>query len=512
MTTILTIFLFSLIVALLLTPFAGLLGRWGEAIDKPDGIRKHHQKPTPRTGGIALFATFVLTIFAAGFIKTDVTQMLQLLPQKWVLVAAGMLVFGVGLWDDYQRLNHRIKFLVQILAASMVYASGYGISKISGLDWTLWPVISYGLTVFWILLFINAVNLLDGLDGLSAGVCFFCCLVMTILSITRKDLAAACFFACLCGTILGFLRYNSNPARIFMGDGGSYFLGFTIAVISLVSSAKSQTGTAMLIPILAMGVPMFDTILSPIRRFFMGRSPFKPDRGHIHHKLVGQFSFSTQRVVLIIYAITAGLCMLALILVNMKDEFAVLVFALLGGTAFMFIQKLGYLDHIDLERIATWGRDINYVSGLSKDRRSFLNLQMNVAGSNDDKEFWANVCEVLDWLHFDHAELSKKKPGGDSVVHLWSQEDFDDCRGMCRQYLLKLELPLVDDKGYDHGTLWLLKDVRRKPISQHTFFRVEQLRRTIENALKTMKEIQVVSGMPVSNKPIRDIPTPILVE
>jgi len=510
MTTILTIFLFSLLMALLLTPLAGLLGRWGKAIDKPDGIRKHHKKPTPRTGGIALFATFMLTLFATGFMGTEVSSLLQLSPQKWVLIGAGLLVFGVGLWDDYQRLNHRIKFLVQILAASMVYASGYGISKVSGLDWTFWPVISYGLTVFWILLFINAVNLLDGLDGLSAGVCFFCCLVMTILSITRHDLATACLFAGLCGTILGFLRYNSNPARIFMGDGGSYFLGFAIAVISLASSAKSQTSAAMLIPVLAMGVPMFDTILSPVRRFMMGQGPFKPDAGHIHHKLVRQLGFTTRRAVLIIYVITAALCVLALILVNMKDELAVLVLVLLGGTAFMFIRKLGYLDHIGLERIANWARDINYVSGMSKDRRSFLNLQMNVAESHNDKEFWANVCRVLDWLKFDYAELSKKKPGGDSVVHLWSQTDFEECRGVCRQYLLKLELPLVDDQGIDHGTLWLIKDVRNQPISQHTFFRIEQLRRTIENTLKTMEEIQVGSGVPAFRAPIRNISSPIL--
>jgi UDP-GlcNAc:undecaprenyl-phosphate GlcNAc-1-phosphate transferase len=297
-----------------------------------------------------------------------------------------------------------------------------------------------------------------------------------------------------------------------MGDGGSYFLGFAIAVISLTSSAKSQTSTAMLIPVLAMGVPMFDTMLSPVRRFMMGQGPFKPDTGHIHHKLVRQFGFTTRRAVLIIYTITAALCMLALILVNMKDEFAVLVFALLGGSAFVFIRKLGYLDHIGLDRIANWARDINYVSGMSKDRRSFLNLQMNVAGSNDDEEFWANVCTVLDWLNFDHAELSKKKTGGDSVVHLWSRGDFDDCRGICRQYLLKLELPLVDDRGFDHGTLWLIRDVREKPMSQHTFFRIEQLRRTIENALKAMNEIQVGNSVPAFNESIRPTATPIMVK
>lgn len=512
MTTILTIFLTSLIVALLLTPLAGLLGRWGKAIDKPDGIRKYHKKPTPRTGGIALCATFVLTLCATGFMQTEVSSLLQLSPKKWVLVGAGLLVFGVGLWDDYQRLNHRIKFLVQILAASMVYASGYGISEVSGLDWTFWPVVSYGLTVFWILLFINAVNLLDGLDGLSAGVCFFCCLVMTILSVTRNDLATACLFASLCGAILGFLRYNFNPAKIFMGDGGSYFLGFAIAVISLTSSTKSQASTAMLMPVLAMGVPMLDTMLSPIRRFMMGQGPFKPDTGHVHHKLVRQFGFTARRAVLIIYTITAALCMLALILVNMRGEFAFLVFVLLGGSVFVFIRKLGYLDHVGLNRIANWARDINYVSGLSKDRRSFLNMQLNVSESNDDKEFWVNVCTVLDWLNFDHAELSKKKTGCQCAVHQWSRGDFDDCRGLCRQYLLKLELPLVDDKGFDHGTLWLIKDVREKPINQHTFFRIEQLRRTIENALKAMNEIQAGGNLPAFNESIHHTSTPILVK
>ena len=184
MITILAAFLISLFVSILLTPLAAKLGVWGEAMDRPDGIRKNHKKSTPRTGGIALMASFAITIGFAVFMQFHGNNLVRLFLQHWGLLLGGFLVFGVGLFDDYSRLSHRIKFGIQIIAASLVYSEGFGINHVMGYD--LIPVVSYGVTVFWILLFINAVNLLDGLDGLSAGVCLFCSLTMSILSISPR--------------------------------------------------------------------------------------------------------------------------------------------------------------------------------------------------------------------------------------------------------------------------------------------------------------------------------------
>ncbi|MBM9538630.1 glycosyltransferase family 4 protein [Desulfobulbus alkaliphilus] len=483
MTTILIIFCISIALSLLLTPLAGKLGRWGKAMDKPDGSRKNHRRPTPRTGGIALCASFVFTLVAVGWLHTDIAVLVQPKPGAWHVFLAGLLVFGVGLWDDYQRLNHHIKFLVQILAASLVFIGGYSIDVFSLMGWQIGPAASYLLTVLWFLVFINAVNLMDGLDGLSAGVCFFCCLVMTTISLMNQDYLSASLFACLGGTLLGFLRYNFNPASIFMGDGGSYFLGFTIAMISLASSVKMQTGAAILIPIVALGVPMFDTILSPVRRFITGKGMFKPDNGHIHHKLVHYVGLNSRRAVLLIYLVSAVLCLLALIIASLQDERAGLFLILIGAAAMLATRKLGYLDYLATDKILGWFRDMSDSSGFSGDRRSFLNLQVNVARSQNFAEFWRTVSTALHRLGFDHAEMNCQGTMNRQVNFHWTRDNFDPETDFCRRCLMKLELPLMDQEGHNQGTLWLIKDLGKNPISHYTLRRIEHLRRTMVQTL-----------------------------
>lgn len=487
MTTLLAIFILAVALSLVLTPFAGLLGRWGKAIDSPDGVRKLHQTPTPRTGGIAIGLSFSLSLVAANiFIPTEVSNLLYFTTKTWCLTSAGFIVFCVGLWDDYRRLNHRIKFTVQLAAATLVYAGGHSIHHLIFLDLGNLPILSYSITVLWILFFINAVNLLDGLDGLSAGVCLFCSLTMTVLSIIRKDMTSACLFAALSGTLIGFLRYNSNPARIFMGDGGSYLLGYTIAVISLSSSSKSQTSASLLIAMLSMGIPAFDTILSPIRRFLTGKGPFKPDRGHIHHKFIKHLGFTPRHTVWMLYGITAALCMIALIIVNIKDELAGLILIMLGACPFLLVHKLGYVSAFDFDRVTNWIRDIGYMSGISKKRRTFLSMQLAISESRHQGEFWDNLCIALEWLEFDHAEINHKTEHGEAIARSWSRQEFDIALNFYQHHLFKIELPLADENN-DFGTLWLIKDVQRKPISRFTLIRIEQLRRTIKNSLKMLQ-------------------------
>ena len=491
MTTLLAIFTLAVTLSLALTPVAGLLGRWGKAMDHPDGGRKLHQTPTPRTGGIALGLSFAVSLLAAAVLMpTEVAKQLTLTTKTWYLTGAGVLVFCVGLWDDYQRLNHRIKFTVQLAAATLVYFGGYSIHHLLFYDFGDLPLLSYGITVLWILFFINAVNLLDGLDGLSAGVCLFCSLTMLILSLTRKDMTSACLYAALSGTLLGFLRYNSNPARIFMGDGGSYFLGYVIAVISLSTSNKGQAGASLLIAILAMGIPTFDTILSPIRRFLTGKGPFKPDRGHIHHQLINHLGLNPRQAVWILYGVTAVLCAAALIVVNIKDESAGVILIMLGVYAFLFVHKLGYLNAFDCKRIAHWIQDIGYVAGISKKRRTFLRMQLSISEACHERELWTTICAALEWLELDHAELHLKMEHGKAITHTWTHKGYNTDLNFYRQHLFKLELPLANDP-HNFGTLWLIKDVQRKPISRLTLMRIEQLRRTINNTLKTLGSQQV---------------------
>ena len=306
------------------------------------------------------------------------------------------MVFGVGLFDDLHRLGPKVKFLFQVIGASVAFWGGLRIEVFSLFSIDLhFVILSYFVTVFWFVFFINAINLIDGLDGLAAGIAFFASAVLVILSVLRGEYLIAMLFVSLAGAVLGFLRYNFNPASIFMGDGGSYFLGYVIAGLSIMGSIKSQVGAAMLIPMVALGVPVFDTILSPIRRFILGKEMFKPDKGHVHHKLV-DMGFSTKRVVWTIYGISFCLCALSVVLVNVRDEQAGLFLILLGAGAVIFIRKLGYFDYFTSDKIYGWLKDITDEAGFSHDRRSFLNLQVQMGKSGNLEEVWQNLCTAAE--------------------------------------------------------------------------------------------------------------------
>ena len=327
MTTILFTFILALGLSLLLTPLAKKLGIKLGAMDMPSD-RKMHHSPIPRTGGLAIFVAAMVTVGLTWLLKTSVSELMVIDGKVLFFLAGAVVVFGTGLFDDFHRLGPWMKFAFQIIGASLAFAGGVNVGGFSlfGMHIHL-GVLNYGLTVFWFLLFINAVNLVDGLAG---GIVVFASLVMVLLSILRQEFVIALYFAIISGSVLGFLRYNFNPASIFLGDGGSYFLGYAIAGLSIMGSAKSQMGAAIAIPILALGVPLFDTILSPLRRFVRGHRMFSPDSGHIHHKLI-RMGLTTKKAVWTVYSITALLCLAAIIVTNLRDEPAGLFLIILGA-------------------------------------------------------------------------------------------------------------------------------------------------------------------------------------
>jgi len=201
-----------------------------------------------------VFLSFVATIALTSLYETRITDLIVIDRRIAFSLYGALVVFGCGLWDDFRRLKAWIKLLFQILGATIAFAGGVSIGGIfiggHGLQFGL---LSYLITVFWFVLFINAVNLIDGLDGLAAGIVFFTCLLMVVLSVMRADYLSGIYFAALGGAVLGFLRYNFNPASIFLGDGGTYFLGYTVAALSIIGSVKSQVGALFLIPLIALG-------------------------------------------------------------------------------------------------------------------------------------------------------------------------------------------------------------------------------------------------------------------
>lgn len=488
MTTILFTFVIALVLSLLLTPLAIKLGIRLGAMDIPNN-RKIHHSPIPRTGGLAIFMAAMATVGITWFLGTSVSELMILDREILFFIAGALVVFGIGLFDDFHRLGPNVKFLFQIIGATVAFAGGVNVNGFHIFGITIHtPLLNYGLTIFWFLLLINAINLVDGLDGLAGGIVVFASLVMVILSILCHEYLIALYFAIISGSVLGFLRYNFNPASIFLGDGGSYFLGYTIAGLAIIGSVKSQMGAAITIPILALGVPLFDTILSPLRRFMRGRKMFSPDNGHIHHKLIG-LGLTTKRAVFTIYGATLILCIIAVIVTNLRDEQAGLFLIILGVGAAVFVRKLGYFEYLATDKFYGWFKDMSDQTGLSHERRSFLNHQIEISHSRSLEELWQRVVSASNFLEMDYIEIKLLDCMMDrhscdcayTPSHEFSNGDLEPAMLDWNQ-VMHIILPLSTSK-YEFGSMAISKNLIDSSITPFTLRRIEQLRRTVIEAL-----------------------------
>jgi UDP-GlcNAc:undecaprenyl-phosphate GlcNAc-1-phosphate transferase len=495
--SLILLFLFAFCFSLVLTPLVGALGIRLGAMDIPME-RKVHIKPIPRVGGIALFLVSFITILLSVIFIPSVSEFYKFHSGNVLGYCGLIVVFGCGLWDDFRRLSPGIKLLFQILGATLAFAGGAAIGGffIAGYGIQFGFISSYALTVLWFLLFINAVNLIDGLDGLASGVVLFTCILMVFLSYMNGDYVSAFYFCIGSGAILGFLRYNFNPASIFLGDGGSYFLGYAVAILAIRSSMKSQVGVLMLIPLLALGVPIFDTIFSPIRRWIIGRNMFYPDKGHIHHHLL-KIGFSSRGAVLLIYGITMVLCFAAILLITLRGKGLEGIFlgVLLFGMLFL-VSKLGYVEYLAFDKFYGWFQDITDVAGISQNRRSFLSLQIAAGKSQNMDELWENLLEALDVLKFNEAQLHLPN----EPVREWKMADdnhlleskstgADNKEVNAADSLFRVEIPLRDNGDEDFlGKLILVKDLSRSHLQPYTIRRVEHLRRTLIPILKRLNK------------------------
>ena len=494
MTTQLAIFVISLALSLALTPLAGRFGTMVGAVDEPNE-RKVHTRVIPRVGGAAIVVSFLLTLsFASLFMNTSVSDLLVLNKQTGLILLGALIAFGAGLLDDLYRLRWTIKLLLQILGASVAFLAGLTISHLEFFGLGLhFGVFSYAVTVFWFLLFINAVNLIDGLDGLAAGITFFASAVMVIFSIVIKNCLVACFFTALAGSTLGFLRYNFNPASIFLGDGGSYFLGYAIAALSIMGSTKSHMGAIILIPLVGMGVPLFDTLLSPIRRFIIGQDMFRPDKGHVHHKLV-EMGLSTRKAVLLIYGISVALLVFSLILVNFRNEQIGLYLSILAIPSILFLRKLRYFEYFTSDKIFGWLNDLTDEAGLKRDRRTFLSMQMNIINSESLEELWRSIIKAGEKIDLSSMSLDVAP----SMFGVSSAPKFHWKNGMNalgvkeNGNVFHLDLPIVLH-GKTYGRLSLKKPIGDGGNDRLVLSRIEHLRRSVTSA---MEKLASGSGMP----------------
>ena len=334
-------FMIALGVALFLTPVVISFARRTGALDAPDA-RKVHVRPIPRIGGIGIYAAFMVSVLVQMSIS-DLSP--ELMTSLWGLLAGGTIIVAIGIIDDYRDLPAKVKLLGQIFAACvLVIGFDVRIDVITDPlgDFIYLEYLAIPATIFWVVGLTNTVNLIDGLDGLAAGVSSIAAVTIFLVAMEEGIPFVAMITAALAGAAIGFLYYNFNPARIFMGDTGSMFLGFMLAGISVIGAVKSAATIALIVPILALGLPILDTTFAIVRRARNHRPIFKPDKGHLHHRLLAH-GFTQKQAVLLMYVVSAlfGLCALALTAVS--TQAALLIIIIVAAAVFIGARKLGIL-------------------------------------------------------------------------------------------------------------------------------------------------------------------------
>lgn len=343
-------FLLAFITTFVVTPHTMRLAKKVGAIDIPND-RRVNKKPMPRLGGLAVISGFfVSTIYL--LISTSIEGKINLFGEetyyvKFIGYVVGIIILGITCYiDDVKGIPSWIKLITQIIAAIIVVACGIRIENIS-IPFTegklvISGIASYVITICWILGITNAINLIDGLDGLSSGVTLISCLsLLMVFALNESPLIAIILVTALAGALVGFLPFNFSPAKTFIGDTGSNFMGFSLAIISILGVAKTYTALVLIAPIIILGMPIFDTIFAIFRRMIKGKSlkaVFKPDKGHLHHKLMAK-GYTQRQAVLIMYGITAILGMFAVILLE-SGIWKAISFALLV----VAIVAIGYRD------------------------------------------------------------------------------------------------------------------------------------------------------------------------
>ena len=327
-------FVISLLASFLLTPSVKKLAFKIGALDKPEK-RKVHTHVMPRLGGLAIYIGFIIALLCTVHINKDVLG----------IITGGTFIVLLGILDDKYSLPAKVKLLGQIAAALILCAFDIKIEWLNNPlgGYFYLDLFSVPFTVFWVISFTNVVNLIDGLDGLAAGVSGIASITVILVAVQQGFYSVAVITAALAGGIIGFIRYNFNPASIFMGDTGSMFIGYMLAAISIFGAVKSAATIALIVPAVALGLPIMDTAFAILRRYTNGRPIFQPDKGHLHHRLLAM-GMSQRQAVVLMYAISAALSVAAVVLTEVDGYFAALVIAVIITCVAIGAKKIGILN------------------------------------------------------------------------------------------------------------------------------------------------------------------------
>ena len=392
-TTLLVIFAGSAALALILTPLARAVAHRCGLVDRPDGQRKIHAQAIPRAGGIALYFTGCLVMLVVMLTPTPLSESLYENASSLLGLFLGATIISIiGVADDFGLLRGRHKLLGQIIAILVVIQFGLVVKTIRVFDWHIeLGLLSTPFTVLWLLGAINALNLIDGMDGLLSCVGLILSLTIVSFAVLHGNMAAASVAVVLAGALLGFLRYNFPPASIFLGDAGSMLIGLVIGTLAIQGSYKAPATIVLAAPMALLTIPFFDTLAAVIRRKLTGRSIYTTDRGHLHHCLLRR-GFSNRSVLLcvsVLCVVTAGGALASLAL---KQELVAVLVTLLVIGLLIVSRLFGHAEFILVRKQLTM-----FLRGLLRRRptNGSYHTEVRLQGTADWALVGENYCQGI---------------------------------------------------------------------------------------------------------------------
>jgi UDP-GlcNAc:undecaprenyl-phosphate GlcNAc-1-phosphate transferase len=392
----------------------------GLGMDRAKDFHHGHKAPIPRLGGVAMISAFVVVALAVALC---VTQPGSGSSSLCVVVLSSLAMFGLGFWDDLRPLGAKFKLAGQIAIASAVYLCNIRIElfhdPFTATDLQL-GALGYVATVLWLVSLTNLINLIDGIDGLAGGIGLMLMLLMANLG--ANDHLDFCTLLAMgvAGALLGFLKFNYPPARIYMGDGGAYFLGFLIGILSIVNSNKGTVAAALIAPAFALALPIVDVSLAILRRGARGLPVFRPDQKHIHHHLLIKLGISRERALLNLYTVSLLCLFLALCVFCLQGR----LLPLYTGLLFLVLVVAGHLSGFTRNWFEV-GSQLGQSLRLRKETRYALTLDrwfmLEAERHSRPAELWEDYQFVVKKLGFSRLKLTL--PDGSS--HLWQADDFD---------------------------------------------------------------------------------------
>jgi UDP-N-acetylmuramyl pentapeptide phosphotransferase/UDP-N-acetylglucosamine-1-phosphate transferase len=452
--TYLIVYFGAALVAIFATPVVTRLSRRFGLLDTP-GLRKVHKSPVPRIGGVVLALATLALILPASVLDNTIGQAFHKVQvQITVLLLASVFVFVVGLIDDIRSVRALFKLIALIGAALAVCVSGARIDSMSfgsvvsfELGWLSWPV-----TVLWIVTVTVGLNFIDGLDGLAAGISAIVCGVIAVFAFYTGQIVMAVLMLALLGSLTGFLFFNFNPAKVFMGDCGSLFLGFIISAGSVVCVAKAATVVGMAIPAAVLGIPLLDTLFTVIRRGILDRrSIFAAERGHIHHRLL-DLGLQQRHAVLVLYGATLLLAGLAMAMLVTR---AIGTVALMGGVVLLLLMLFHFVGGARLkETLAALKRNAAIARQVKEEKHCFEDAQLRLREVRSFEGLWQAACDIAEKMGFERLALSQNLDETAAHTSVWRRT----AEALSPHEIITVSVPIRN--GSPEASVWIEAGLR----------------------------------------------------